>query len=56
MAATSRFFGAYCIGFYKPLFFAKTFPTYIDEFSLGNAFIYITLATTSALVGGSLSD
>jgi nitrate/nitrite transporter NarK len=56
MAATSRFFGTYSLGFYKPLYFAKTYPTFIDEFSLGNAAIYVLFATSSALIGGKLSD
>lgn len=56
MAAASRYFGTYSLGFYKSLYFAKTYPTFMDEFSLGNAAIYVTLATSSAVVGGKLSD
>ena len=52
----SRLFGAYCVAFYKPLFFAKVYPNFVDEFSIGNALIYIVIATASALIGGQLSD
>ena len=56
MAAASRYLGAYSVGFFKPLFFAKTYPNFIDEFSIGNAAIYVLLATSSAVIGGKLSD
>ena len=44
------------MAFYKPLYFAKVYPNYVDEFSIGNAFIYVVIATSSALIGGLLSD
>jgi hypothetical protein len=52
----SRLFGGYCVAFYKPLYFAKVYPNFVDEFSIGNAFIYVVIATASALIGGQLSD
>ena len=55
-ATTARMFGSYCVAFYKPLYFAKVYPNFVDEFSIGNAFIYVGIATFSALIGGYLSD
>jgi hypothetical protein len=54
--ATVRYIGTYSVGFYKPLYFAKVFPGFVDEFSIGNALIYVAIATSSALIGGQLSD
>ena len=55
-ASTIRGMGTNCIGFYKPLYFANVYPNFVDEFSIGNAFIYIFFASTGALAGGYLSD
>ena len=52
----ARLFGSFCVAFYKPLYFAKVYPNFVDEFSIGNAFIYCVIATASALIGGQLSD
>ena len=51
-ANMTRMFGSFCVAFYKPLYFAKVYPNFVDEFSIGNAFIYVVIATISALVGG----
>lgn len=56
MGATIRYIGTYSVGFYKPLYFAKVFPNFVDEFSIGNALIYVGIATSSALIGGQISD
>jgi len=55
-ASTIRGMGTNCIGFYKPLFFSNVYPNFVDEFSIGNAAIYIVFASSGALAGGYLSD
>jgi hypothetical protein len=54
--STIRAIGTNCIGFYKPLFFSNVYPNNVDEFSIGNAFVYIFFASSGALIGGYLSD
>ena len=55
-AGSLRLCGGFCVGLYKPLFFTKVYPEFVDEFSIYNAVIYGILATFSALMGGVLSD
>ena len=54
--STIRAIGTNCIGFYKPLYFSNVYPNFVDEFSIGNAGVYIFIASTGALIGGYLSD
>ena len=56
IASATRAIGTNCIGFYKPLFFANIYPEYVDQFSIGNAGVYVFFASTGALLGGYLSD
>lgn len=56
VGSSLRAAGAYCIGLYKPLYFSKVYPEFIDEFSIGNALVYGVIATFSSLLGGYISD
>lgn len=56
MASSMRFFGAVCIAYYKPLYFTKVYPDFVDEFAIGNALISGIVASISAFGGGILSD
>ena len=51
-----RYGGYFCLLFYIPIAFTKTYPENINEFSQLNAFIDIVVANGSALLGGYLSD
>ena len=55
-AAFFRLAGFFCLLFYVPIFFTKTYPDQIDEFSKYNAIIDIFVANIAALTGGYLSD
>lgn len=54
--ALIRYGGYFCLLFYIPVAFTKTYPENIDDFSTINAFINIVVANGSALLGGYLSD
>ena len=52
IGAAIRNVGAFCIGLYKPLYFAKVYPEFIDQFATGNALVYALIGTSSAIIGG----
>ena len=51
-----RYIGFFCLLFYMPIYFTKTYPERVSDFSQYNALIEIFLANISALMGGLLSD
>ena len=51
-----RYMGFFCLLFYMPIYFTKTYPERVSDFSTYNALIEIFLANFSALLGGLLSD
>ena len=51
-----RYIGFFCLLFYMPIYFTKTYPERVNDFSTYNALIEIFLANLSALLGGLLSD
>ena len=51
-----RYIGFFCNLFYVPIFFSRTYPDMISEYSTINGIIYIIIANISALTGGILSD
>ena len=51
-----RFFGGYAIGFFMPKYFGKVYPTFKDQYSIGNAFVVSICGFISALTGGVVSD
>lgn len=56
LASATRAIGTNSLGFYKPLYFTNIYPEYIDQFSIGNAAVYVTFAAVGAYIGGLLSD
>lgn len=56
VANSIRYIGFFCLLFYMPIFFTKTYPDRVNDFSQYNAIIDIIVANFSALIGGFLSD
>lgn len=51
-----RYIGFFCNLFYVPIFFTRTYPDQISDYSFYNGIIYILIANISSLTGGVLSD
>ena len=51
-----RFFGGYAIGFYMQTYFNNVYPTYIDQYAVGNAFAVSACGLFSSISGGYIAD
>ena len=56
IAGSFRFFGGYCIAFFKPIYFQKNYPEYDSQFGVINAGLSSVLGFISAVSGGVISD
>ena len=56
VAGSFRFFGGYCIAFYKPTYFQNVFCTHSIMFGYLDAILASTLGFISTVSGGLLSD
>ena len=54
--SATKYMGAVTVSYYKPLYFSKVYPDFIDQFSVGNALAYAILGSFSAIAGGIISD
>ncbi|KAJ1474188.1 major facilitator superfamily domain-containing protein [Baffinella frigidus] len=56
VASAFRFCAGYGIGVWKAPFFREAFPTYLEQFSVANAFVISGGGVLSSIIGGALAD